>query len=176
MPRRPAEASPSRTIRLPPLTGSQAYVPRLRKASPPRLARVSFHFPGPATPKRPWPAVQLLEQLGLGSVLKGLLPEGRQEIPWAVMGMVPVIARFCDPSGELYIAEQFYRRAASYHRSKRFVRRPNSCQFVVKSSWRLCVLVAHIILARRLCRRYDIAHKADLHGAEYVRNGSMPAG
>jgi len=35
----------------------------------------------------PWLAVQLLEQLGLSSVLKGLLPEGRQEIPWAVMGM-----------------------------------------------------------------------------------------
>jgi len=62
----------------------------------------------------PWLAVQLLEQLGLSSVLKGLLPEGREEIPWAVMGMVLVIARFCDPSSELYIAEHFYGRTALY--------------------------------------------------------------
>jgi transposase len=62
----------------------------------------------------PWLAVQLLEQLGLSSVLKGLLPEGRQEIPWAVMGMVLVIARFCDPSSELYIAEHLYKRTALY--------------------------------------------------------------
>jgi len=62
----------------------------------------------------PWLAVQLLEQLGLSSVLKGLLPDGRQEIPWSVMGMVLVIARFCDPSSELYIAEHLYKRTALY--------------------------------------------------------------
>jgi transposase len=62
----------------------------------------------------PWLAVQLLEQLGLSSVFKALLPEGREEIPWALMGLVLVIARFCDPSSELYIAEHFYKRTALY--------------------------------------------------------------
>jgi len=60
----------------------------------------------------PWLAVQLLEQLGLWSVLKHLLPEGREAIPWSVMAMVLVVARFCDPSSELYIAEHFYTRTA----------------------------------------------------------------
>jgi hypothetical protein len=60
----------------------------------------------------PWLAVQLLEQLGLWSVLKHLLPEGREEILWSVMAMVLVVARLCDPSSELYIAEHFYKRTA----------------------------------------------------------------
>jgi transposase len=62
----------------------------------------------------PWLALQLLEQLGLSSVLNELLPEGREEISWAVMAMVLVIARFCDPCSELYIAEHFYKRTALY--------------------------------------------------------------
>jgi hypothetical protein len=40
----------------------------------------------------PWLAVQLLEQLGLWSVLKELLPEGREDIAWSVMAMVLVVA------------------------------------------------------------------------------------
>ena len=60
----------------------------------------------------PWLAMQLLEQLGLPSVLKDLLPEGREEVAWSLMAMVLVIARFCDPSSELYIAEHFYQRTA----------------------------------------------------------------
>jgi hypothetical protein len=59
-----------------------------------------------------WLAVQLLERLGLWFVLKELLPEGREDISWALMAMVLVIARFCDPSSELYIAEHFYKRTA----------------------------------------------------------------
>src|SRR4030042_274130 len=62
----------------------------------------------------PWLAMQLLAQLGFPSVLKALLPEGREETPWALMGMVLVIARFCDPSSELYMAEHFYKPTALY--------------------------------------------------------------
>ena len=58
----------------------------------------------------PWLAVQLMEQLGLPSILNQLLPEGREEIPWSLMAQVLVIARFCDPCSELYIAEHFYKR------------------------------------------------------------------
>jgi len=62
----------------------------------------------------PWLAQQLLHQLGLPSILNDLLPEGRQEIAWSVMAQVLIIARFCDPSSELYIAEHFYKRTALY--------------------------------------------------------------
>jgi transposase len=97
--------------------GPQSYQRRLLDDVEPRWVEVDIkrirverclEFGGP------WLAVQLLEQLGLGSVLKGLLPDGREEIPWAVMGMVLVIARFCDPSSELYIAEHLYKRTALY--------------------------------------------------------------
>jgi len=60
----------------------------------------------------PWLAQQLLDRLGLRSVLVELMPEGREEVPWALVVWVLVIARFCDPSSELYIAEHFYQRSA----------------------------------------------------------------
>jgi len=60
----------------------------------------------------PWLAQQLLDRLGLRSVLADLMPEGREEVPWALVVWVLVIARFCDPSSELYIAEHFYQRSA----------------------------------------------------------------
>ncbi len=60
----------------------------------------------------PWLAQQLLDRLGLRSVLAELLPEGREEVPWTLVVWVLVIARFCDPSSELYIAEHFYQRSA----------------------------------------------------------------
>jgi transposase len=62
----------------------------------------------------PWLAQQLLDQLGLSSILDCLVPEGREEIPWSLMAQVLIIARFCDPSSELYIAEHFYKRTALY--------------------------------------------------------------
>lgn len=62
----------------------------------------------------PWLAVQLLEQLGLSCGLKGVVTDGRQEIPWAVLAMVLVIGRFCDPSSEMYIAEHLYKRTDLY--------------------------------------------------------------
>ena len=60
----------------------------------------------------PWLAQQLLDRLGLRSVMADLMPEGREEVPWALVVWVLVIARFCDPSSELYIAEHFYQRSA----------------------------------------------------------------
>ena len=60
----------------------------------------------------PWLARQLLGQLGWSALFARLMGEGREEIPWSLMAQVLVMARFCDPSSELYIAEHFYKRTA----------------------------------------------------------------
>ena len=41
-----------------------------------------------------------------------LLPAGQERIAWAKMAAVLVAARFCEPSSELHIAEDWYRRTA----------------------------------------------------------------
>ena len=41
-----------------------------------------------------------------------LLVAGREEIAWATMAAILVIARLCEPSSELHIAEDWYRRTA----------------------------------------------------------------
>jgi transposase len=37
---------------------------------------------------------------------------GREDVPWAQMAAVLVLARFCEPSSELHIAEDWFRRTA----------------------------------------------------------------
>jgi hypothetical protein len=53
-----------------------------------------------------WRALRLDEALGR------LLPEGREAVPWATMAAVLVLARLCEPSSELHIAETWYRGTA----------------------------------------------------------------
>lgn len=60
----------------------------------------------------PWLALELVKMLGLDDFLQETIPPGREEIPWSVMGLVLVIARLCDPSSELSIAENFLRKTA----------------------------------------------------------------
>ena len=50
--------------------------------------------------------------LGLDVVCEAKLPQGREEVPWAIMAAILTIARLCEPSSELYIAENWYRRTA----------------------------------------------------------------
>jgi transposase len=38
--------------------------------------------------------------------------EGRERVPWSAMAAILVIARLCEPSSELHIAEDWYRRTA----------------------------------------------------------------
>jgi len=40
------------------------------------------------------------------------MAEGREHVPWATMAAILVIARLCEPSSELHIAEDWYRRTA----------------------------------------------------------------
>jgi transposase len=59
-----------------------------------------------------WLAWRLWQALGLDQVLERLLPRGREDVPWATMIAVLVIARLCEPSSELHIAEDWFRRTA----------------------------------------------------------------
>jgi len=60
----------------------------------------------------PWLRLELLRRLGLDRFLEETLPEGREQIPWPLMVMVPVLGRLCDASSELHLAEQFYESSA----------------------------------------------------------------
>jgi transposase len=44
--------------------------------------------------------------------LERTLPAGREEISWPVMAQILILARLCDPSSELHIAERFYEASA----------------------------------------------------------------
>jgi transposase len=57
-------------------------------------------------------ALALWRATGLEELCKQLLPAGQERIAWAKMAAVLVAARFCEPSSELHIAEDWYRRTA----------------------------------------------------------------
>src|SRR5712691_9086447 len=59
-----------------------------------------------------WLGWLLWRALRLDELLERLLPEGREAAPWATMAAVLVLARLCEPSSELHIAEDWYRRTA----------------------------------------------------------------
>ena len=50
--------------------------------------------------------------MGLEELCERLLPAGQEHVPWSKMAAVLVAARFCEPSSELHIAEDWYRRTA----------------------------------------------------------------
>src|SRR5271166_1928297 len=57
-------------------------------------------------------ALALWRAVGLEQLCKRLLPSGQERVAWAKMAAVLVTARFCEPSSELHIAEDWYRRTA----------------------------------------------------------------
>ena len=59
-----------------------------------------------------WLGWRLWQALRLDALCEELLPRGREDVPWPVMAAVLVIARLCEPSSELHIAEDWYRRTA----------------------------------------------------------------
>ena len=59
-----------------------------------------------------WLCMQVIEKLGLAEFIDGIMPRGREEIPWSYMSLVLVLSRLCDPSSELRIAEHIYERTA----------------------------------------------------------------
>jgi transposase len=59
-----------------------------------------------------WLAWTLWRALGLDRLCAELMPEGREDVPWATVASVLVMARLCEPSSELHIAEDYYRTTA----------------------------------------------------------------
>src|SRR6266545_4986760 len=57
-------------------------------------------------------ALALWRGTELEDLCEQLLPAGQERIAWAKMAAVLVAARFCEPSSELHIAEDWYRRTA----------------------------------------------------------------
>jgi transposase len=59
-----------------------------------------------------WLGWTLWRALQLDALCEQLLAAGREAVPWAQMASILVIARLCEPSSELHIAEDWYRRTA----------------------------------------------------------------
>ncbi len=59
-----------------------------------------------------WLAWGLWRLLGLDDLLEHLVEPGRESVSWATVAAILVIARFCEPSSELHIADTWYRRTA----------------------------------------------------------------
>jgi hypothetical protein len=59
-----------------------------------------------------WLGLVLWRKLGLDALFARLMPRGREEIGWDVLTAVLVLARFCEPSSERHVAEQWYPKTA----------------------------------------------------------------
>ena len=99
-------------------------------------------------------ALALWRGAGLADLCERLLPSGKEAVPWAKMAAVLVAARLCEPSSELHIAEDWYRRTA------------------------LCDLLqldADLVNKDRLYRSLDLLleHKAELEAHLSRRSGEL---
>jgi len=59
-----------------------------------------------------WLGWTLWRALQLDALCDEILETGREAVPWAQMASILVVARLCEPSSELHIAEDWYRRTA----------------------------------------------------------------
>ncbi len=59
-----------------------------------------------------WLGSTLWRALELDRVCEQVLVHGRENVPWPLMASILVIARLCEPSSELHIAADWYRRTA----------------------------------------------------------------
>ena len=59
-----------------------------------------------------WLGLTAWQALDLDQFCESVLPTGREKIQWATVAAILVIARLCEPSSELHIAEDWYRRTA----------------------------------------------------------------
>ncbi len=59
-----------------------------------------------------WLALGLWRLLELDQVLGRLIPDGREEVPWATVAAILTVARFCQPQSELHIENTWYEQTA----------------------------------------------------------------
>jgi hypothetical protein len=57
-------------------------------------------------------ALALWRGTGLEQLCGSLVPQAKEQVPWSKMISVLVAARLCEPSSQLHIAEDWYRRTA----------------------------------------------------------------
>lgn len=57
-------------------------------------------------------ALILWRRMGLDRFFKKRMNNGKEEIPWRLMACLLCVARFCEPSSELSIAESWYQKTA----------------------------------------------------------------
>ena len=80
---------------------------------PPMAVRLDqIHLERPRVFGAVWLGWTLWRALALDTRCGELLPVGREAVPWAVMAAILVLARLCEPSSELHIAEDWYRGTA----------------------------------------------------------------
>jgi transposase len=60
----------------------------------------------------PWLALELVRRLQLDKFLRGVIPSGREHVTWWRSALILVVARLCNPSSELHVAEQWYPKSA----------------------------------------------------------------
>jgi hypothetical protein len=72
----------------------------------------SIHLERPRDFGEVWLAWGLWRLLGLDELLDELIEPGRETVSWGAMAAILTIARFCEPSSELHIADTWYRRTA----------------------------------------------------------------
>jgi transposase len=59
-----------------------------------------------------WLGLIAWQALELDRFCESTLPTGRESVPWATVAAILAIARLCEPSSELHISEDWYRRTA----------------------------------------------------------------
>jgi len=59
-----------------------------------------------------WLAWQLWKVLRLDEFCETSMDQGRESVAWPTLASLLVLARFCEPSSELHIAEEWYRHSA----------------------------------------------------------------
>jgi len=59
-----------------------------------------------------WLSLELIRRLQLDELFEDVIPQGKEDIPWATIALVLIICRLCNPSSELHIAEHYYKSTA----------------------------------------------------------------
>ena len=59
-----------------------------------------------------WLGLQLWRAVQLDEFCERILPRGKEDVAWAEIAAILTVARLCEPSSELHIAEDWYRRTA----------------------------------------------------------------
>ena len=80
-----------------------------------------------------WLGWRLWQAVGFERLLGQLMPEGHEDVPWARMAAVLVIARLCEPASELHLAEDWFRRTAAREKAPKRTARSSAAR--TSSRW-----------------------------------------